>query len=136
MTITLRKVLAVLWTVVPPLVLSALVHSTDSDVGGLAGLLRPTVLFSVLVYGAPLAGLALSLLWLRVQGNRGLSTAVLLLCSALLGLVLVVLGSTAQSPAQLAWSFCGATAVVSAFFALAFLPSSRLWPVEGSAVDS
>ena len=125
-----RKLLAFAWSALPPLALSALVHSTDSDVGGLVGLVQPGVLFSVLIYGAPLAGLAICLLWMAVQVNRWLAVAVLAACSALLGLVVVVLGSTAQTTPQLLVSFSGATLVVVACYAVAVLPSMRLWPAS------
>ncbi|MEM1245972.1 MAG: hypothetical protein AAGA81_12955 [Acidobacteriota bacterium] len=129
----LKKLLALSWAALPPLALSALVHTTDRDVGGLGGLVEPSVLLSVLVYGSPLAGLAICLLWMAVKVNRWLAAAVLATCSALLGLAIVTLGSTAQTLPQLLWSFSGTTVVVVGFFAFAVVPSWRLWPIEGQA---
>lgn len=130
MKIEPRRLLALAWSVLPPLGLSALVHATDRDVGGLAGLTQPGVLFSVVIYGAPLAGLAVCLLWMAVEVNRWLAVAVLAACSALLGLALVVLGSTAQTPPQLLMSYAGATVVVASCYAFAVVPSMRLWRVS------
>lgn len=54
----MRKPIAVLWLAVPPLLLSALVHSIDPDVGGIRGLASRPVLISVMILGAPLIALA------------------------------------------------------------------------------
>ncbi len=122
------KLLAIAWVVVPPLIFSALVHATDSSVGGLKGLSEPAVLWSVLVYGAPLAGFAICTLWMTVNGNWWMTLGVLCAGSALLGLVLVVLGSTASTLPQLLRSLAGSSFVVFAFFVVALLPSVGLWP--------
>lgn len=129
-----RQAGALAWTVAAPLLFSALVHSTDAGVGGIAGLTRPGVPVSVAVWAVPMAVLALITLWVRVRVGLLASLATALLLAAAPGWLILVLGSTATSPFTRLASFLVLTAMCLVALAVAALPSAAVgWPDRSEA---
>ena len=114
--------LAALWSTVLPLLLSALVHSMDQGVGGVAGLARSSVLLSTVIFAAPLIALVLLSLWLRDSQGPAAAWGLLTLTAAAVAVALVVFGSTARTPLGSIWSFVGSFALVAAVLAAAVAP--------------
>jgi hypothetical protein len=126
---TARRVLALLWLPVPPLLLSALVHSIDPDVGGVAGLTSRSAVVSVLFYAAPVVGACGMVLALAVaRGWRAAVTAAVA-ASLMVAQALVVAQRREGNWLDEAWSLIGGTAVVLVFVALTVVPAKGLgWP--------
>ncbi len=122
----MRRAAAIIWGTLPPLLLSALLHTTDSDVGGISGLASPSVLLSVVVISAPLVLLSFLSLWATIKAGPKVSAAILVLSAGVVALPIVAYGSTASTPFGLAWSFLGSSAVVLVFLSAAVLPARQL----------
>lgn len=123
----MRKPLAHVWVVIPPLLLSALVHSVDPDVGGIRGLASPSTLRSVAVYGTPLVVMALFCFWLAVRFRWIVWASLSVLFSAAVALAIVLLQSPRQPGlAGMALPFFGGTLFVWVFLAAAVLPARAL----------
>ncbi len=120
----MRPIAVVIWSTIPPLLLSALFHSTDSDVGGVAGLESPKVLLSVAIFALPLV----LVVWLSrkvlLRFGPFAGAASLMSCAGAISAVIVRYGSTASSLADLAWRFLGTCLVVCSFLFVALLPRS------------
>ncbi len=124
---------AITWTFVPPLVLSALVHSVDPDVGGLSGLLDPAHAESVVFVALPLGLVVLSVVWMALHASRLLALVVTLLVAGLLGLALVTLGGPASAWTELLRSATLASMLTLGFLLAAVVPSLWLWERGQSA---
>jgi ketosteroid isomerase-like protein len=123
----MRKSLAHVWVVIPPLLLSALVHSTDPDVGGIRGLASPSVFVSVFVCGTPLVVMALLCFWLAVRFRWIVWASLSVLFSAAVALAIVLLQSPRQpGQAGIVHPFFGGTLLVWVFLAAAVLPARAL----------
>lgn len=124
-----RKVAAFVWVMVPPVLLSALIHAIDPDVGGVAGLASPGMLLSVLVWALPAAALALAGLGVAVGLGWGTFAAVSAGGSAALALGLTLLQVRAPAPGDPWLPIGGGTLVVLLFIAGAVVPAIALgWP--------
>lgn len=131
---TVRRVLALLWLVVPPLLLSALVHTTDPDIGGVGRLTSRSAVFSVIFYGVPVVGLCLAVLAAALRRGRGAGALAGAAAALLVALVLVVAQRREGTWLDDAWSLFGGTVIVFAFLALAVAPATVLgWPRSGAA---
>jgi hypothetical protein len=118
---------AVTWVLIPPLVLSALIHSVDPDVGGLAGFTSPFVLLSVLICASPFAAVALVCLGLAIRGRWRALVCVSGILSAILAMAIVRLQSP-HSPglAESVPALVGGTVVVWLLEVIAVLPAWAL----------
>jgi hypothetical protein len=126
----MRKAFALVWVVIPPLLFSALIHSTDPDVGGLRGLASLSTLLSVVVYGLPVVVLTLACLWLAVRCHWAAWVSASVLVSATVALTIALL-QTPRAPgwAGIARPFLGGKVLVWLFMAAAVLPARLLgWP--------
>jgi hypothetical protein len=111
---------------IPPFTLSALIHTTDPDVGGLQGLASATILISVLVFSLPL--MVFAILCLLIWNHAGHIWAILtmFLFAGFAALFITTAGSGATTSLGLAWTFVGSTLLVSIVLGLAFLPAAIL----------
>ncbi|MCU0291737.1 MAG: hypothetical protein MUF10_07045 [Thermoanaerobaculaceae bacterium] len=126
-----RKIGALAWSVVPPLVVSALLHSTDTGVGGIEGMARPGVLLSVAVWAVPMVVLALLTLWTRVRAGLLAALATAAVLAAVPGWFILLLGSTAATPLARLGSFLGLMALCLITLGLAALPAAAIgWPAR------
>ena len=123
---TLPKVLAFLWALIPPFLLSALIHTTDSDIGGLAGLASASTLLSVFVFSLPLMVFSALCLLIWAQAGRIWAVLAMFLFAGFTALFLTTAGSGATTPLGLAWTFVSSTILVSLVLGLAFLPAALL----------
>jgi len=118
-----RTALSLLWPLLPCLLVSALIHSTEDDAGGLAGVVSsPSLMLSVVVWALPLAACAYLVLALYVEGGALAFAAAVVLLSAGLGYVLAQLGSTASGAAGFAWSVAASALLFALMLSLAALP--------------
>jgi hypothetical protein len=130
----MRKVIALVWVAIPPLLLSALIHSADSDVGGIRGLASPSTLLSVVALGSLVVAFAFVCLGLAIRFRWFSWVSVSVLVSAVVALILTF----AQSPrpaglAAIARPLLGGTLLVWLFLVVAVLPACALgWPRGGS----
>lgn len=123
----MSRALSRLWPLLPCLLVSALIHSTEDDAGGLTGVVSsPSMLLSVVVWALPLAACAYLVLALYVEGGTLAFAAAVLILSAGLGYVLVRLGSTAGGAAGFAWSVAGLALLFALMLSLAALPAGVL----------
>ena len=123
----MRKSIAHVWVVIPPLLLSALVHSVDRDVGGIRGLASPSTLLSVIVYGTPLVVMALLCFWLAVRFRWIVWASLSVLFSAAVALAIVLLQAPRQPGlAGIVHPFFGGTLLVWVFLTAAVLPARAL----------
>ncbi|MGV8039515.1 MAG: hypothetical protein AB2L07_05375 [Thermoanaerobaculaceae bacterium] len=124
-----RKVAAFVWVMVPPVLLSALIHTVDPDVGGVVGLASPGTLLSVLVWSLPAVLLALAGLGVAVALGWGTFAAVAVSGSATLALGLTLLQVRAPAPGDPWLPIGGGTLLVLLFIAVAVVPAAALgWP--------
>jgi hypothetical protein len=126
----MRSAAALGWAAIPPLLLSALIHSVDPDIGGVAGLVSPTALLSVAFYGAPAVIMAWLSLALAVHARRAWWALANLAFSALIALTLA-LAQTPRPPgmAGIAHPAIGGTVLAWLFLAAAVVPARALgWP--------
>lgn len=124
-----RKFAAFIWVMVPPVLLSALVHAIDPDVGGLAGHTSPGTLLSVAVWALPAAALALAGLGVALALGWGTFAAVSAGGSATLAPGLTLLQVRAPAPGDPWLPIGGGTLVVLLFIAVAVVPAIALgWP--------
>jgi hypothetical protein len=125
-----RKNLAIIWLLIPPLLLSALIHSVDPDIGGVAGLALPAHLLSVIVWSLPLLGFVLACLATAVRRGWG----GFMLLSLVLATAVAVRFVSLQTPqpAGLAGYLLplgGLTLITWLFLAAAVIPALALgWP--------
>ncbi|MFH1176909.1 MAG: hypothetical protein V1750_05840 [Acidobacteriota bacterium] len=127
----MRRLVAVIWLLVPPLLLSALIHAADRDVGGLRGLTSLAVVASVAIWSLPVVACASLCLASLLRGSTVWFAVTLGLLAAALGGVITAMGSTAATAAGRTGSFLGASAIalltlaVSAVGTAAILRSGR-----------
>lgn len=123
----MKNTLPWLWPLFPCITLSGLIHTTDSDIEGFAGLFAsPAVMVSVLVWSAPIAVCAYLLLAAYLAGGNRWFLLSAVPTSAALGTLLAVFASTAADPIQFLWSVAGSSLVVLGFLSLAVLPSAMV----------
>jgi hypothetical protein len=119
----MQKLVSILWACLLVWLFSALIHSTDSGIGGVTGLATLSNLASV---SAVAAGLFLPPILVCQftyihRGWRGLAIAVLI-CGVVLGAIVGLGGSSAKSAAGLSVSIAGATALIIAVLILGSAP--------------
>lgn len=126
----MKKVLGVTWAAVPPLLLSALVHSTDPDIGGIAGLARTSVMLSVLFWGLPVIVMTMLCLWIAVQSRWWWWIVPGVVFSAALAVAIAALQTPApQGLGGFVRPLLGGTLIVWLFLAAAVVPARALgWP--------
>lgn len=103
--------------------LSALLHTTDADVEGIAGLASPAVLQSVTAIAVVFFLPALAAIALYRRAGRRAYAAVLLATSAGLAFLVTALGSGATDLPGRALSFAGVAALCATVYLLATLPA-------------
>lgn len=129
----MKRILAFVWLVIPPLLFSALIHAVDPDVGGISGLASPTTLSSVVFFGLPLVTITFICFALAIRFRRVVWVSVSVACSAVvaLGLVLLLVPDP-QGFGGIARPLVGGMVLGWLFLAIAILPARRLgW--QGSA---
>jgi hypothetical protein len=111
----------------PPIwLLSALLHSMESDMNGISGIVEPTILLSVTIVGLLLyLPVLIPLTALRSQGMRGY-WAGLLIVSCAVGAILAAMGSSATNVQGWLVSFTAMTLVCTFVFWIATVPGVLL----------
>ncbi len=126
---TLRRIVALLWIMVPPVFLSALIHLSDPDIGGWRALTSYSVVWSVLFFGILAAAFAAYCLVILLEQGCVAFVIASGLFAAISGFVLAALGSGAATALGLIWSFIGSAALVFMIVVSAVVPSVVLgWP--------
>ena len=131
-----RRVLAVVWLVVPPLALSVLLHLSDPEVDRLSDLLSYPVLWTVLLFGVlAMACVALCLVAFLESGRPGLALATALVAVPA-GVLVFRAGSGATSWIGAVWSVVGTIGLVAVVILFAVLPAAMLgWPRSREDAD-
>ena len=127
-----RRIPAIVWVGIPPLLLSALIHSADPDVGGIQGLAAPLVLLSVAVYAIPLVAMALACLWLAIRFRWTAWVSASIVFAPAIGLIIAWM-QTPRLPGvpELARPLLGGALLVWLILAMAVLPARALgWGQE------
>jgi hypothetical protein len=119
-----RKLVALLWILVPPIVFSALIHTSDADVDGWSGLDSYSVLFSVLFFGLVAASVFYCCLATLLRTGWPLFLVLSCLFSILIGGLLAVFGSGSTTVLGRTWTFIASTGLTFVTVALAVLPSA------------
>ncbi len=128
----MKKILALVWLVIPPLLFSALIHAVDPDVGGISGLASPTTLSSVLFFGLPLVTITIICFALAIRFRWVVWVSVSAAFSAVvaLGLVLLLVPDP-RGFGGIARPLVGGTVLGWLFLAIAILPARALgWPAR------
>ena len=86
-----KKALAVVWVTLTSLLLSAFIHSTDRDIGGMRGLAAPSAFISVVAYGLPAAAMTLVCLGFAIRFRWVPWVSASVVFSAVVGLMLTLL---------------------------------------------
>lgn len=133
---TFAKALAHFWAVIPPILLSALIHTTDPDVGGLEGLASASTLLSVFVFSLPLIIFTGLCLLIRKQTRLTWAVLAMILFSGFTALFLTTAGSGATTPLGLVWTFVGSTILVSLVLGISFFPVALLTGNSSNRFDS
>jgi hypothetical protein len=124
-----RRLLAVMWVAVPPILLSALVHMSDPDIGGWRALTSYSVLWSVSFFGVLAAACSGFCTVVLVESGRVSFGIAAGLFSSLTGGFLAAFGSGATSIPGLIWSFAASTVLVFLVVLAAAVPAVALgWP--------
>lgn len=126
----MRKAVALMWAAVPALSLSALVHSTDPDIGSVGRLAAPATILSVVLYGFPVVVMVMVCLWVAVRLRSSWWIVPGAVASAVVALVLTVLQTPRPGDlAGIARPLLGGTVLVLLFLAAAVIPARALgWP--------
>jgi hypothetical protein len=125
----LHRIIALLWIAVPPVILSALIHMADPDIGGWRGLASFSVLWSVMFFGILAVAFTGYCLVILLEHGRVAFVIGTGLFAAMSGFVLVALGSGATTALGLIWSFTGIAALVFCAVVSAVIPAVVLgWP--------
>ena len=130
MPATMRRAIALVWLVIPPLAFSALIHSTDVDVEAVQGFWPPSILLSVVVWGLPVIAVALLCLEAAIRRGWGVAAVVGAGLAAAVAVPLAILQTPrAHGVAGIARPALGGTALVWVFLAVAVVPAAMLgWP--------
>jgi hypothetical protein len=131
-----QKILAYLWLPFPPILLSALIHTTDPDIGGVQGLASASTLLSVFVFSLPAIVFAVLCLVIWNQTSRTWALLAMILFAGFTALFLTTAGSGATTPLGLAWTFVGSTILTSLVLGIAFLPAALLTGNASKRLDS
>jgi len=129
-----KKAPAIVWVIIVPLLLSALVHSTDRDIGGIRGLATPSAFFSVVAYGLLAVAITLVCLGLAIRFHWVVWVSVSVVFSVVVALTLALL-QTPRLPglAGITRPLIGGALLVWLFLAIAILPARALgWPRRGA----
>lgn len=119
----MKRLLVLLWPLVPCLLVSVLVHSTEEHLGGVMGVVSsPGVGLSVVVWALPLAACAYLALAGLVEGGVAGLLLVAVPTSGVLGFLLARAGSTATTTSGFLWSVTGAALILLVAQCLASLP--------------
>ena len=121
----MKRAAALAWPLVPCILVSLLIHSTDGDVGGIVGAVSsPSVLMSVVIWALPLALCAYVGFAAYLDGGWVAFLLVVGSISGVLGYLLARVGSTATSTAGLLWSVLGLSLLFALALSLAVLPGA------------
>lgn len=123
----MKNLFAWIWPSVPCVLLSGLVHTSDTDIRGIAEVFNSAgLMVSVVVWSVPLAVCAYFVLAAYLAGGaRGYIFTVIPISGAF-GALLAYFGSTAVATGQLIWSVVGSGLVFLATLSLAALPSGMV----------
>ena len=134
---TARKFISTIWTTIPPILLSALIHTTDPDIGGIKGLTSYSVLWSVIFFAIPAVLFCLGALVAIVSSGWPVFLVSSVVFSSLVAVVLTIFGSGATTTLGLAWTFFGSAALVFLFLAAAVIPAAAIgWPQNARSVPT
>jgi hypothetical protein len=104
----MKQIISILWSIIFAVTFSALIHSTDSNIGSMGAAFTPSNIISVLIISLILVwSMLLCLLSFRHRGWKGFIIT-LLLISTVFGTILAFVGSTAQTSDEMAVSMLGA----------------------------
>ena len=119
----LRNAIVHIWVLIPPLILSALVHMADPDIDGWGGLATISVIISVLMLGVFAAAFVVVVLatFVKLGWVYGLASSIVI--SVCLGSILVAFGTGATTAAGLLWSFIGSSGFIFVCIVLAATPT-------------
>jgi hypothetical protein len=124
------RIVSYAWAFLIALGFSALIHSTDKEIGGLAGFWNLSAIISVIFVAVILlAPMFLCLLVFNRRGKRGFAV-VWIVTSLILGVILAMAGSTATTLPEFAVSLAGATGLFAAVLGLGTLPQLLLKKME------
>jgi len=116
------QIASLIWSILVACAFSALIHSTDSDIGGLTGLLDFSTAVSVVSIAVILlVPVLFCILMFARRGWRGFAAA-LILSSLVLGALLTMAGSTGESIQELSVSFGGSVGIFALVFGLGSFP--------------
>ena len=131
MTPKILKIAGPAWLIIPPILLSAIVHMADPDIDGWQGLAPSSVLVSVFLFGLLIAGCVLCCLVVLVGFGRLAFLLVSGVFAAVAGFLLAVFGSGATTPMGVMWTFVGSSGLVFVVVLLAVVPAAVLgWPLS------
>jgi len=123
----MKRAILVLWPLVPCLLVSALVHLMDDDVGGVAALVSsPSLRLSVLIWAFPPAACGYLAFGAYLKGGLIGYLAVALPASSILGCLLALGGSTATTTSGFLWSVMGSASLFLVVLSLASLPGGAV----------
>ncbi len=119
----LRNAIVHIWILIPPMILSALVHMADPDIDGWSGLATISVSISVLILGVFAAAFVVFVLatFGKFGWVYGLASSIAI--SVCLGSILVAFGTGATTAVGVLWSFIGSSGSIFVCLALAATPS-------------
>lgn len=134
---TARKLISIIWTTIPPVLLSALVHTTDPDIGGINGLTSYAVLWSVLFFAVPAVLFCFGALAALVSSGWPAFLFSSVVFSSLVAIVLTIFGSGATTRLGFAWTFFGSATLVFLFLTAAVIPAATFgWPKNARSVPA
>lgn len=118
----MKQTLSFIWSFLVAIAFSALIHSTDSDVGSIGVAFSSQNIGSVLLISVFLAlPMLLCILSFRLRGWKGF-LATLLLVASILGLLIAILGTTAQTTGGFIVSVLGMAGISVLVYVLGALP--------------
>lgn len=118
------RVLAVGWVPIPPVMLTALIHMADPDIGGWDGLANGSALFSVLLFGGLATGYCCFCLVAIVDSGWLTFLAAAAWFSAFCGCLLAAFGSGATTLLGHLWCFVASSGLVLGVVVLSVVPAA------------
>ena len=124
-----RKVAALIWLVLPPILLSAIFHMADPDINGWQGLASYSALWSVALFGALVCPFVCLCLGVLLDYGWSAFLAVTGVFSSCFGLTLTIVGTGASTVAGHMRSLAGCTGIAGLIVLLAVIPAVAMgWP--------
>lgn len=118
----MKQTLSIIWLIIVGVLFSALIHSTDADIGSFGAAFTPPNIISVLIISLILIGsMLLCLLSFRLRGWKGFIITILLI-SIIFGTILAFVGSTAHTSGEMATSALGAAGLLVCVLSLGSFP--------------